>query len=444
MVYPVILEGGSRVAFSRPGSMMKIPTSTVEIPTNLFTVGASAEIFKIDPFNQGGGMFLNAYLSQRFNLGFSVISFADTSTYIEKDSTLFKPVNETGLHFQYTVYQKKSVSIGIGIQDILIRKGEDINQNKWSIYAVFSSERDFDEFTLGSYLGFGSGSIGFDSGIESDTITNENQSSGGVFLGFLLKTPYMKEFGGMDFMAEFDGSGLNMGVKIPITQDYKIMLGVTHFENLGDYGTQSDDTEPLPLSLEAPSITVGFSMSIPGTFKGSKPTFKKPGFTEDDAEIKTEHSQEFDEMLSTLRDSLKYDRFQIENLTEHNSQLEQQISKLVDSTRVLHLENQVFESNLNKTMRHLSRSLRHYYSGDYMMALQEVELALHLNPELAVAYARRGSIYFKLGDEQKAIINWNIALKLDPEYEEVRTILQALHENRLKSATNLNDDQNGL
>ena len=58
--------------------------------------------------------------------------------------------------------------------------------------------------------------------------------------------------------------------------------------------------------------------------------------------------------------------------------------------RVLHLENQVFESNLNKTMRHLSRSLRHYYAGDYMVALQEVELALHLNPELAVAYARRG------------------------------------------------------
>ena len=79
-----------------------------------------------------------------------------------------------------------------------------------------------------------------------------------------------------------------------------------------------------------------------------------------------------------------------------------------------------------------------------MVALQEVELALHLNPELAVAFARRGSIYFKLGDEQKAIINWNLALKLDPEYEEVRTILQALHENRLKSATNLNDDQNGL
>ena len=78
-----------------------------------------------------------------------------------------------------------------------------------------------------------------------------------------------------------------------------------------------------------------------------------------------------------------------------------------------------------------------------MAALQEVELALQYNPELAVAYARRGSIYFKLGDEQKATINWNLALKLDPEYEEVRNILQALHENRLKSATST-DEPSGL
>ena len=141
-----------------------------------------------------------------------------------------------------------------------------------------------------------------------------------------------------------------------------------------------------------------------------------------------------------LQDSLEYNSFQINNLLEHNAQMEQQIRVLIDSSRGLRLENQVFKSNLNKTMRHLSRSLRHYYSEDYMLALQEVELAIQLNPELAVAYARRGSIYFKLGDEQKATINWNLALKLDPEYDEVRKILKALRDNKLKSATDLNNN----
>ena len=56
-------------------------------------------------------------------------------------------------------------------------------------------------------------------------------------------------------------------------------------------------------------------------------------------------------------------------------------------------------------------------------------MAIQLNPDLAIAYARRGSIYFKLGDVQRATINWNLALKLDPEYDDVRNILRVLKEN---------------
>ena len=63
------------------------------------------------------------------------------------------------------------------------------------------------------------------------------------------------------------------------------------------------------------------------------------------------------------------------------------------------------------------------------------ETALDLNPNLALAYARRGSIYYKLGDVQRATINWNLALRMDPEYDDVRNILKALHENRLKTTS---------
>ena len=83
-------------------------------------------------------------------------------------------------------------------------------------------------------------------------------------------------------------------------------------------------------------------------------------------------------------------------------------------------------------MRHLSRSLRLYYQGDFQQALTEVDEAIELQPNIAVAYARKGSIYYKLNQIDRATLNWNIALKIDPEYSEVREMLKALKENKLK------------
>ena len=65
---------------------------------------------------------------------------------------------------------------------------------------------------------------------------------------------------------------------------------------------------------------------------------------------------------------------------------------------------------------------------------KETDKAIALFPDLAIAYARKGTIYYRLGDEQRATVNWNIALKLDPEYDEVRDILEAMKTNNLKSA----------
>ena len=58
-----------------------------------------------------------------------------------------------------------------------------------------------------------------------------------------------------------------------------------------------------------------------------------------------------------------------------------------------------------------------------------VSQAIEQMPDLALAYARKGSIYYKLGDIQRATVNWNIALKLDPEYNEVRSVLLAIKNN---------------
>ena len=140
-------------------------------------------------------------------------------------------------------------------------------------------------------------------------------------------------------------------------------------------------------------------------------------------------------MLAELRDSLRIANFENENMQSQLALRDQRSIILADSLRSVRLKFEMGKSNLNYTMRHLSASLRHFYDEDYRDALQEVEMAIQLNPDLALAYARRGSIYYKLGDVQRATINWNLALKLDPEYDDVRNILRALKENRLKTTS---------
>ena len=74
-------------------------------------------------------------------------------------------------------------------------------------------------------------------------------------------------------------------------------------------------------------------------------------------------------------------------------------------------------------MKFLSNSLKYFYLEDYHLALKEVEKAEQYLPNLAYIYARKGSIYYKLRDMDRATINWNVALELDPEYLEIRTML---------------------
>ena len=146
-----------------------------------------------------------------------------------------------------------------------------------------------------------------------------------------------------------------------------------------------------------------------------------------------------DYAVNTLRDSMGMMNNEMRNLMIRLAAMEQHSKFLEDSLKAVKLNNNVSEQKMNDAMRHLSRSLRYFYAGNYRSSLQEVESALELNPNLALAYARRGSIYYKLGDVQRATINWNLALRMDPEYDDVRNVLKALHENRLKSTTMIED-----
>ena len=59
----------------------------------------------------------------------------------------------------------------------------------------------------------------------------------------------------MDIVGEFDGTGVNVGLRIPLTSDYRLNLGFTHIEKLPEYGDRYWQGHP--------GFTVGLDMAVP-------------------------------------------------------------------------------------------------------------------------------------------------------------------------------------
>ena len=234
-------------------------------------------------------------------------------------------------------------------------------------------------------------------------------------------------------MGEFEGTGEHVGLRIPLTSDYRLNLGFTHIEKLPKWKERYWEGHA--------GMTIGFEITAPRVSM-----MKTPGGGPAPPVLGPINMAEMDTTLMladytvhTLRDSMGLMTNEMRNLMTRLSAMEQHSKFLEDSLKAIRLNTNVDERKMNDALRHLSRSLRYFYAGNYRTSLQEVESALELNPNLALAYARRGSIYYKLGDIQRATINWNLALRMDPEYDDVRNVLKALHENRLKSTSMIED-----
>ena len=449
------LYSGTRVAYTRPGLMMRVPISSNKKTPYLFRAGVSTEFHNFNPFNTARGVYFETELGRGFSVGFSGVTPGDTTRLSKLEESTYNAPAEFGFHFQQRVYAYNDISVSVGLQDIVFQSDQtseemlSLNTSLLSAFLVLSSEKDLGEYKFNTYFGFGTGGLapvdadtlpavfGDDGKVMSDT---SSETNAGVFIGFLMKTPYFSKRGGMDIVGEFDGTGVNVGLRIPLTSDYRLNLGFTHMEKLPEWGNRYWSGHP--------GFTLGFDMAVPRDPRArvqSGPSGPTNLYTKDRSSENVEGSSipihrdstvaMANVAVETLRDSMALMNNEMRNLLVRLNAMEQNSKFLSDSLSSLKLETNVSEKNMNEALRHLSKSLRYFYAGDYREALKEVDLALELNPDLALAYARRGSIYYKLGDVQRATINWNLALRLDPEYTDVRNILKALNENKLKSAS---------
>ncbi len=439
--------GSTRVAYTRPGLMMRVPTSSNQKTPYLFRTGFGTEIHNFDPFNTAKGVYFDMELNKGFAFGFSAVQGGDTTSLALLKESQQKPIVEFGFHFQQRIFSYNDISLTVGLQDVVFQNDQtsdeilSLNTSLLSFFTVLASEKDLGEYKMNTYMGFGSGGLAPMDTIEVDP--DSVSTSAGVFLGFVLKTPYFARRGGMDIVGEFDGTGVNVGLRIPLTSDYRLNLGFTHIERLPDWDKR--------YWAGHPGFTLGLDMAVPreprrrlqggpsGPTNIYGPSDGLPGGMETLPLHRDSTITMANIAVITLRDSMALMNNEMRNLLVRLSAMEQNTKFLSDSLVNIQLETNISEKNMNEALRHLSRSLRYFYAGDYREALKEVDLSLELNPNLALAYARRGSIYYKLGDVQRATINWNLALRLDPEYTDVRNILKALHENNLKSANILEE-----
>ncbi len=438
----------ARVAYTRPGHMMKIPFSSVDRSPYLFRAGFGLELHNLNPINTAKGVYFDAELGKNFLLGFSAVTRGDTTSLATLGEVQTPIPVEFGFHLQQRVYTYNDISISVGLQDIVFQniedKGLQLNPDELSFFAVVNSEKEIGSYAMKTFMGFGTGSLAAatpDTGTLAvqDTVAEETGTQTGVFLGFILNTPYFKNWGGLDLVGEFDGTGINVGLRIPLTSDYRLNIGFTHIEKLPDWNTKYWTGHP--------GITFGVDMSVPKKAPGSVSSgISAPYPTLAGAEGTKLTDAAFDSTLLAadyaviaIKDSINMMNNEMRNLITQLSAKEQESRFLEDALKTIQLDKNVAEKKTNEAMRHLSRSLRYFYSGDYRGALREVEAAIDENPGLALAYARRGSIYYKLGDIQRATIDWNLALRLDPEYDDVRNILKALRENRLQIESTTKD-----
>ena len=444
-----MLYSGTRVAYTRPGLMMRVPISSNKKTPYLFRAGVSTEFHNFNPFNTARGVYFETELGRGFSVGFSGVTPGDTTRLSKLEESTYNAPAEFGFHFQQRVYAYNDISVSVGLQDIVFQSDQtseemlSLNTSLLSAFLVLSSEKDLGEYKFNTYFGFGTGGLapvdadtlpavfGDDGKVISDT---SSETNAGVFIGFLMKTPYFSKRGGMDIVGEFDGTGVNVGLRIPLTSDYRLNLGFTHMEKLPEWGNRYWSGHP--------GFTVGLEMAVPRDPRQRVQSGPSNTLTKSIAKNNNDIPLHRDSTIAmanvaveTLRDSMALMNNEMRNLLVRLNAMEQNSRFLSDSLNSLKLESNISEKNMNEAMRYLSRSLRYFYAGDYREALKEVDLALELNPDLALAYARRGSIYYKLGDVQRATINWNLALRLDPEYTDVRNILKALNENKLKSAS---------
>ena len=424
-----ILISNSRVSFTRAGDMMRMPSTTKHSENKLFSISMGTEVVNPLMAEASSAFSINKTFSNNTELS---LSWTQLNTLSNAVALRTETNSEIGLHIQRKIYKYGHFDVIGGIQDILIRSGERVVYlDNISPFVLFASNQQYDDYHLIVHFGVGGGKIGYDS--QRNVLVKKVSPMAGM----VLYLPYFRDNGGARFMMEYIGSAVNLGFSVPFSAQYQFHFGITNFQSLSESNLMiSEKSEAKAIVANSSALSLGLTIDIPRlptAGNKNKPVLINDSSPRQDEGISQNLEAETNKKILHYQDTIKICIQEIRNLSSENQLLQQELSLLEDSTRTLFLTAQIEKSVQNRILRHLTRTLRFYYNDQLREALNEVEKAIDLNPNLALSYARKGSIYYKMGDIERATMNWNIALKLDPEFEEIQAMLNATKNQQLES-----------
>ena len=107
-----------------------------------------------------------------------------------------------------------------------------------------------------------------------------------------------------------------------------------------------------------------------------------------------------------IRQKIKIDTVYIEKIKKDTIKIYSGVPDTLYRKKIAELETTKLKlenvKRINKALIHLSNAVKYYYQNKYYDALTECKRALKLAPNLALAYIRTGSIYYKIGNYNKA------------------------------------------
>ena len=432
-----IIFSNSRVAFSRPQLVYRTPSSYFpDMGEGKISLGFTSEIIDFEVPSSSSSAFFNTKI-KNWHFGFSYTALPD---YRSLSNIAADPLSESpyeiGMHLQRRIYGYKSLYMDIGVQDILLKSlNDDGLFDNSSFFFVVSNNKKFNNYDMTINYGFGTGKIASDPHNYNDT----GGSAMSPFLSILLNTAYFNNK--MNLLFEYDGSGINIGTQVPVTDIYMLRFGVSHLNKITEWGNrEKEGNENLELESDAPALTIGFLMNIPD-IKSDQERIKNNMLGMEDNQygdfqplviVDTTKIKEQEQIISNYSDSLNTYRYELQSLYNENAFLRKDIQSLEDSTKTILLDIQINQSKRNEAMRLFQDSYDRLVEEKYYESLDLINKVIELQPNLAIAYARRGTIYYYLNDLKAASMNWNLALKLDPEYYQVKSVLESLKEGKLE------------
>ncbi len=118
-------------------------------------------------------------------------------------------------------------------------------------------------------------------------------------------------------------------------------------------------------------------------------------------------------------------------LKPHEEDITSDIQDIVDTSKVKRQQRTGSytkeDADYNRALFSLQEAQRLFSLKRYTQALVEINKSIDAAPNLALAHAIKGSVYYMLQNMNQAKISWEKALELDPSMDNVRAILYRLY-----------------